>query len=294
MKLARRKNGWWRWPIGVAAGIVVLLLAVVFYMFRIEPQRLELRRYEVRLHCWWPEHDGLTFMIIGDLHQRGGNRELRRLQRIVTLANSCKPDVVLLLGDFIGSRTNRDYENASPEVIAASLHGLRSRYGVFAVLGNHDWWYNGERMRRALTAVGVKVLENEFYPLEIAGRTCNIIGLPDRTTRHERFDRRQLPDPSVPAVVLSHDPDFFPELELPYELMLSGHTHGGQIVLPGIGLLVAPSRYGNKYVYGLVEEEGRRLLVTSGTGTSIIHARLFCPPEIVLLTVKKADSSSAE
>ena len=96
-----------------------------------------------------------------------------------------------------------------------------------------------------------------------------------------------MPDEAVPAIVLSHDPDYFEELKLPYEFMLAGHTHGGQIQLPWIGALIVPSKYGTKYASGFFEDGGRKLFVTRGTGTSIIKARFLCPPEIAVITIRK-------
>lgn len=274
----------------LCAGAVCLLIACVLFGFRIfrwEPESIEVNHYDVLLKNWHGEHSGLRFVIVSDIHQLALPEDIARLKRIVRLVNDENPDVILLLGDFIGERFNWKRKNASPEAIAAVLKKLKSAYGVFAVLGNHDWWHGGGAVRKALEDAEIKVLENESAELLIDGKVLNLIGLPDRITRNHVLNTGLLPDAAVPAIVLSHDPDYFEELKLPYEFMLAGHTHGGQIQLPWIGALIVPSKYGTKYASGFFEDGGRKLFVTRGTGTSIIKARFLCPPEIAVITIRK-------
>ena len=272
------------------AGIVCLLIVCILFGFRIfkwEPESIEVNRHEVFLKNWHGEHNGLRFVIVSDIHQLDPPEDIARLKRVVRLMNDEKPDVILLLGDFIGERFNWKRKNASPEAIAAILKELKSARGVFAVLGNHDWWHGGDAVRKALEDVGIKVLENESAELSVNGKKLNLIGLPDRITRGRMLNTGGLPDAALPAIVLSHNPDYFEELKLPYEFMLAGHTHGGQVQLPWIGALIVPSKYGAKYASGFFEDGGRKLFVTRGTGTSIIKARFLCPPEIAVITIRK-------
>jgi predicted MPP superfamily phosphohydrolase len=174
-----------------------------------------------------------------------------------------------------------------PETIAGELKALHARYGVYAVLGNHDWWYDGERVRRALQAAGIHVLENEVARVQKDGHTFWLAGLADFWTRTQRIEGtlRQIPD-AGPVIAVTHNPDIFPNIPARVSLTIAGHTHGGQVNLPLIGRPKVPSLFGQRYAAGHVEENGRHLFVTTGIGTSMIPVRLGVPPEIVVLTLK--------
>jgi len=155
------------------------------------------------------------------------------------------------------------------------------------VLGNHDWWNDGYRVRRALREHGITVLENEALALERGGQRFFVVGLADALTRQIRLDEALAAVPEgAPFVVLAHEPDIFPEVPERAALTLAGHTHGGQVRLPLLGRLVVPSRYGQRYAAGHVVEGQRHLFVTSGVGTSIFPVRFGVPPEIALLTLR--------
>ncbi len=259
--------------------------ALCFWTFKLEPESFQLIHHSIFLKKLPAAHDNLRVALIADIHLQNHLGDQLRLRQVISELNAAKPDLVVLAGDFIGRR--HEYSpNAPPETIAAILSELKARYGVFAVLGNHDWWYDGAEVTAELEKVGITVLENRYHTVEINGQPLNLIGLPDRTTRGDTFDATALPPPETPAIILSHDPDYFEELQLPYELMLSGHTHGGQVRLPFLGAMVIPSRYGTKYDRGWFQsEDQRQLFITSGLGTSIFKMRFCCPPEAVLLTL---------
>ena len=268
----------------------IIMLSFYVYAFHYEPYMITIRHEEVFLDCWNQEHDGLKAVIISDIHQLKTPRHLKRLEQIIELANRENPDLIFLLGDFMGHHISDWNEHTQPEEITAPLARLKNRYGVFAVLGNHDWWFNGRLMRKALEKAGIRVLENEFVEVDVLGKTFSIAGLPDKKTRNYKLDLQKLRKVSEPAILLSHNPDYFRELQLPGELMLSGHTHGGQIALPIIGAIMVPSKYGKKHISGWSYLGDRKLFVTIGTGNSIINARFLCPPEIVVMTLRAASS----
>ena len=151
------------------------------------------------------------------------------------------------------------------------------------MLGNHDWWYDGEHVRRALTAAGIPVLENQAIHV---GNVFWLGGIADQWTR----------DPDIagtlkqvtrddPVVLITHNPDIFPEVPARVSLTLAAHTHGGQVQLPIVGTLITTSKLG--YNAGEFVEQGRHLFVTTGIGTSILPVRFGVPPEIVILTLSK-------
>lgn len=276
------------WLIPVVA-LLIIFTTLWLWAFKFEPESFSVNHSEVKLQNWHKVHNHLKIAVLADIHQRKIPDELQRLREIIKATNAEKPDIVVLLGDFIGRRFDPRKVNATPEIIAVILKDLQSNYGTYAVLGNHDWWHDGNAVRQALEEVGITVLENSYIPLTIHGEQLNIIGLPDRTTRHKTLDLSKLPDIKIPSIVLSHDPDYFEELELPYELMLAGHTHGGQVKLPWIGALITPSKYGTKYSEGWFERHGKKLFVTRGLGASIIRLRFLCPPEVAILNISRAE-----
>ena len=173
-----------------------------------------------------------------------------------------------------------------PEVFGPLLKDFRAPLGVYAVLGNHDWWFDGQRVRRALEANGIKVLENEVAKLDTRGTSFWIVGLADLWTRPQSVSETIAQVPvGAPLLALTHNPDIFPQLPQDVALLLAGHTHGGQVQLPFVGTVVSVSRYGDRYLSGHIVENGRHLFVTTGIGTSIYPVRFGVPPEIVLLTL---------
>jgi predicted MPP superfamily phosphohydrolase len=198
--------------------------------------------------------------------------------------NAARPDLIVLLGDYVihGIIGGRFIE---PEPVAMVLGGLRAPLGVFAVTGNHDWWYDGPRVTGALEAAGIRVLDDAAAPLP-AGGPLWIAGVGDLWTRPADVRRALAEVPAdAPVVVITHNPDLFPVVPARVLLTLAGHTHGGQVDLPLLGRLIVPSRYGARYAIGHVREDGRDLFVTPGLGTSILPVRFRVPPEISLLTV---------
>jgi hypothetical protein len=175
-----------------------------------------------------------------------------------------------------------------PERTAAALRGLAAPLGVFAVLGNHDWWYDGDQVSRALTEAGIRVLEDTAAPVETRGGPLWIAGVSDLYTRHSDVGRALASVPEgAPVIVLTHNPDVFVRVPPRVLLTLAGHTHGGQVNLPFFGRLIVPSQFGERFAIGHVHEDGRDLFVTPGIGTSIVPVRFGVPPEISVLTVDR-------
>ena len=262
---------------------VSLLLILGVWAFLWEPSTLIVVHKTIAIHPWHPEHAGLKVAVMADLHVGAPHRELRKLKQVVAATNAEKPDLIVILGDFLirgvigGSFVN-------PEPIADELAGLQAPLGVVAVLGNHDWWYDGNRVRHAIESRGIQVLENESIRLTHHGRSFWLCGLADLWTRGDALapTLAKIVD-GEPVLVLMHNPDLFPEIPERVSLTLAGHTHGGQVNFPILGRLVVPSKFGQRYAYGLIEESGRKLYVTGGIGTSILPVRFRVAPEIVIL-----------
>jgi len=263
------------------------LLFLGLWAFWWEPSSLQIVKESIALHPWHAEHDGLRIAVLSDLHVGSPHRSLANLKEIVAATNAERPDLIVVLGDLVieGVVGGRFVE---PEPIAADLAALHAPLGVIAVLGNHDWWYDGERVRRALEANHIPVLENQNMRLTYRGQSLWLCGLADLWTRGDRLAETLAEiHNDDPVIVLMHNPDLFPDMPARVSLTLAGHTHGGQVNFPIIGRPVVPSKFGQRYAYGLVEEDGRKLFVTSGIGTSIFPVRFRVPPEVVLLTLNK-------
>ncbi len=266
------------------AGIALLL--IIFDAIHWEPEKFEINRHTVPMKNWYPEHNGLRVAVLSDIHLENSGEAEARLKEIIRATNAEKPDLILLLGDFLGGKVDWQRKNATPEQIANLLKELSAKYGVYAVLGNHDWWLDGPGMNRALHRAGIRVLENEAETIIINGKPLNMIGLPDAGTRSNKYNPDVLPAETIPSLVLAHDPDSFRDHpELPYELMLCGHTHGGQVQLPLMGAVAASSPLLSTYTEGFYYREEQKLFVTRGLGTSLAKIRFLCLPEIVILTL---------
>jgi uncharacterized protein len=266
-----------------------LLAAAGVWGFLIEPQRLVVTRHALSLPSWPKPLVGLRVALLSDLHIGSPFWDVAALARLVERTNAEKPDLVLLAGDYqINGVPGGAFVAAEP--IADGLSQLKAPLGVIAVLGNHDWWNDGERTRRAFASRGIAVLEESSVRLEYHGTAFYVVGLADQMTRPSAPEAAlaQLPA-GAPTLVLVHEPDVFesfPRLGLAPSLTLAGHTHGGQVWLPLLGRRVVPSEFGQRYAYGHVVENGRHLFVTSGVGTSIMPVRFLVPPEIALLELR--------
>lgn len=218
--------------------------------------------------------------------------DLEALDEVVARVNAEQPDIVVLLGDYVihGVLFGRF---VAPERIAQSLSALSASQGVFAVLGNHDWWYDGARTRLALEAVGITVLENDATARGLSDRRFWIAGLADDTTRQPDARRAVASVPGAePVIVIAHDPAVFFDVPARALATLAGHMHGGQVYLPIVGALITPGRAPARFAYGHINEDGKDLFVTAGLGTSIIPARFNMPPEIAILTIAASTGAS--
>lgn len=275
-----------RWPKRlriVFAAIVLFLAAAVFWGFLIEPGRLVIREETVRIDNWPSQLDGLRIAVFSDIHVDNRFITEKKLRTIVERTNQQQPELIVILGDYVaGGRGNARVE---PEVFASVLKDLRAPLGIYSVLGNHDWWYNGAKVRKALEQNGIRVLENESAKVDARGTSFWLVGLADLWTQPQRIATTvaTVPD-GQPLIALTHNPDIFPNVPQRVPLLLAGHTHGGQVRFPIIGPVVESSRYG--WVRGDLFANNHHLFITTGIGTSIIPVRFGLPPEIVILTLK--------
>ena len=263
---------------------LLLLLGLSVYAVVIEPSQLRVNHYELELPQWPSALSGTRVAFLSDLHIGSPFWDIARLERVVLRVNAEQPDLVLLGGDYtINDIVGGKFVPIEP--IAAVLGRLRAPLGVFAVLGNHDWWNDGERTRAALEANGIRVLDDSAARIDAGGASFCLLGMSDQVVhKHSAAQSMGLMLPGLPVLVLVHEPDIFPELDERATLTLAAHTHGGQVKLPFVGRLIVPSKFGQRYAAGYVVENGRHLFVTTGLGTSVFPIRFGVPPEVALLT----------
>lgn len=273
------------------------------YAVGIEPLRLTVTTYRIHPIGPWPANRMLRIVALSDIHACEPWMSASRIAGIVETANALKGDVIVLLGDYVaGMRIVRRFLDAAEW--APILGRLTAPLGVHAILGNHDWWEDRSAQKRgagptiageALTKAGIRVLENDAFPLGGPDGEIWLAGLGDTialepfawTYGHKRKGVDDLPGTlakipeGAPAILLAHEPDIFPKIPARITLTLSGHTHGGQIRAFGYSPVV-PSRYGNRYAYGHVREQ-TDLVISGGLGMSIAPVRFGVPPEITVI-----------
>lgn len=269
--------------------IVVLILCCGIYAFLIEPNRLIVHQETIQIDNWPKELSGLRIALIGDIHTGAPFVNDKKLNRIVELTNQQNPDLIVLLGDYMSPNSWHSHR-VEPEVTAAHLKNLKAPLGVYAILGNHDWYYNGPKVRSALEQVGIPVLEDEVAEIKWRNTSFSLIGLADLWTRPQHvLDTVAKVPTGVTTIALTHNPDVFTQLPRSVPLMLAAHTHGGQVKLPLIGTPIVPSYYGPRFTAGHLFDEGHHLFVTTGIGTSLFPVRFRVPPEIAIVTITAPD-----
>ncbi|MBE0576230.1 MAG: metallophosphoesterase [Desulfuromonadales bacterium] len=238
-----------------------------------EPQALQVERIALASNS--PGRQ-VRLLQISDLHLSGFNRYFAKVARQVA---DLQPDLIVLTGDYLEEERNI-------RGVLSFLKELKATHGIYAVQGNWEYWsrLEGENLRRHFAGVGVKLLINERADLEINGRALSIFGLdyPSATDYLHQLQREV--DPQRFNLLLSHVPAFAHEQLNKYiNLILSGHTHGGQVRLPFLPPLYLP-RYSGRFVAGFYQVSQHRipLYVSRGVGTSVMPLRLFCRPEITL------------
>jgi len=251
---------------------------------------LKITRLEVPLRRLPSRFDGLRIVQLSDFHY-DRYVDVRVITSAVQAANQLQPDVVVLTGDFVtqGPFTG-EYDPPSArdaEPCSHILSRLRSRLGIFAVLGNHDYYTDPNVVAEILRSRGFHMLRNQSFAVEQDGARLWMAGVNDVVAGADDLELALQKIPSTEAVILlAHEPDFadwVPPGRV--DLQLSGHSHGGQIVLPVIGPPYLPP-LARKYPWGLRRLGPLTLYTNRGVGTITLPLRFNCPPELTLFTLR--------
>lgn len=220
--------------------------------------------------------------LLADLHVGGYADDVARLHTIVRETNALKPDLILLLGDYVNMMPFGG-GRVPPQTIAEVLSHLSAPAGVFGVLGNHDWQYGREAVERAFAAVGLRLIDNSIVIAQRGEDRLAVLGLEDDRWGEPDLALFETLPQDLPALVMTHDPGLLHDIPEGH-LVVAGHMHAGQIRWPNRTPPVIPSgRALRRWAYGHVQDRGCDLVVSGGLGVSGFPLRLGSPPEIVML-----------
>jgi predicted MPP superfamily phosphohydrolase len=272
-------------------GTGVTTAGLALYSGEIARHELDIVQRPLTINNLPPSFHSYRIVQLSDIHL-DEYTEPYFLERIVKKVNFLAPDLVLLTGDFIthGSLTFIAGGHAlhrCAEILTTLTAPLR-----YAILGNHDVSFSAAMVTQALTTHGTPVLVNQYLPVERGSDRLWLCGVDDPGTSNPDLELAIPAKPDGPVLLMAHEPDFadhvvaHPRAPL-VDLMLAGHSHGGQIRLPFLGPLILPPM-GEKYPEGLYRFKQMQLYVNRGIGTVGLPFRLNCPPEITVITLNPA------
>jgi predicted MPP superfamily phosphohydrolase len=258
----------------------------------LETYRVQLKKIDIRLGRLPAEFEGFTIAQLSDFHYEE-RFSIVPIRKAVELVNTLHADLIVLTGDFItvgmlesGSHARKHAAEAAAPC-ASILSGLKARLGKYAVLGNHDAFANATLVTRALESSGIPVLNNRSVPIERNSSRFWLAGIEDALEAQPDLGAAIENIPSgETAILLAHEPDFADEAGLKsVDLQLSGHSHGGQIWIPGIGAPWLPP-LGRRYPRGMYNVGNLILYTNIGIGTIRAPIRINCVPEVTLITLR--------
>ena len=259
----------------LGGGVVATGIAGLGYARYGEPRRLTFPLISITLPGLPAAFRGFRIVQLSDIHY-GPALGSERLNGIIASVNALSPDLIVLTGDYADSK--KKYI----QPCLSRLTFLQAKFGKYGVLGNHDHWADAGLTREHFKKAKIEDLTNRHLVLEKEGSKLYLAGVDDLWEGEQDLKRalRGVPDKGV-RILLSHNPDYAETMQGGrVDLMLSGHTHGGQVYLPVFGAPLLPSRFGQKYRAGLIRAEKVTVYVSKGIGTIYPHVRLFCSPEI--------------
>jgi uncharacterized protein len=277
MKVTRRKFLQIAGGFGVAVGIPSAV--GVAYATRIEPRRVVTEHRVIRIPRLPTAFDGYRIALFSDIHLYPFT-QIQVVQHAVGLANLFRPDLVILAGDFVWRYVEAVFD------LVPVLSQLNPANGTFAVLGNHDHKKGPDTVAEALAQAGVRLLRNEGITIQRGRDSIYLAGIDSAWGEPSPVAAFEDKRGDVRSVVAVHEPDVILDIvsQFPVDLQLSGHSHGGQVRLPGIGALMLPPM-GEIYDMGLYRVGNAQLYTTRGIGTIHVDARYNCPPEVTAITL---------
>ena len=246
-----------------------------------EPGWLEVSSLSLFLPRLHPAFDNYRILQISDIHMETWMNR-KRLAEVIETVNHIKTDLVVITGDFV-----TDIFNNTAFDLIDNLRQIQTRDGVFAVMGNHDYWTHVDTVRAILNRSNVQELSNAVHTIQRGAASLHIAGVDDYWEQKANLRQvlAQLPNEGA-AILLAHEPDYalISAQSGRFDLQLSGHSHGGQVIIPGVGPIVLPM-YGRHFPVGLYQVEKMWLYTNRGIGTARPQIRFNCRPEIAVITL---------
>ena len=285
MKLKKRTK---RLFIILAVGIVLMIYS------SLETRWIKITPVTIESQDIPKSFDGKRIVFVSDIHH-GASLSIERVKKLVQRINNLHPDIIILGGDYV----SQDEKYIKP--VFNELRNLKSKYGIFGVLGNHDYFVNGYLAEDMMVRSGIKLCDNKSYWLKIGSDSIKIGGVDDPSGSRQELDSTIYDVHSKDfCILISHRPEYIKEVNTDLiDLTLSGHTHGGQVTFFGIWAPILPSDNGlwasfsfskdsQKYSYGLTHPKpNMQSYITSGIGTRFPHFRFFRRPEIAVIELKR-------
>lgn len=272
------------------AGLSLMGVGSALYVWHVEPGWFEVTEWQIRLPRLSPAFDGYRIAHLSDLHIDTTWMQQERLQQVIDITNALQADMIVVTGDFVTSLRGSVVDTLS------LLSQLKAPDGVFAVLGNHDYWTDGKYMSEVLERYAIHELKNNFHTLRRGDDQLHILGLDDLWPESDFVLSVWMHQPTLEAllekvpeegaaILLVHEPDFADVAAATkrIDLQLSGHSHGGQVRIPWLGAPILPP-LGKKYYAGPYQIEAMHHYTSRGLGMVSPQVRLNCRPEIVLIT----------
>ncbi len=265
------------------------VLSALGYPILIEPNWPILEKIDVPIDGLSQDLDNLTIGLMADFH-RGRYTSDSDIHSAVELLQKENPDLILLAGDFVEGKA--EYIHS----VASILSKLVAPLGIFAVLGNHDYWTDSKLIRKVLEKFNIQVLINRAIELQLNNDSFHVVGLDDAWEGQPDYQiaLKDIPEKEM-KILMVHEPDYADFITCDNHwipLQLSGHSHGGQVVIPFFGAPALPYM-GKKYPFGLnkINNSGRYVYTTRGVG-DVVPVRFNCRPEVTLLKLKRRSGSS--
>jgi uncharacterized protein len=275
--------------------LLVVAAGVIWFAYAsLETRWVKITPVTIESHDIPAAFDGKKIVFVSDI-QYGAYMSRDRIVKLVQRINAIQPDIIVLGGDY----SSREQKYVIP--VFDELRKLKSKYGVFGVMGNHDYFVNGDLTKRMMARNGINVCDNKSYWVKIKKDSIKIGGVDDPVGDIQELDstvydvhRKDF------CILISHRPDYVKEIKTDLiDLTLSGHTHGGQVTFFGLWAPILPSDNGfwasltfsmenQKYCYGLFQRSPTmQSYITSGFGSRYPHLRFFRRPEIAVLELKR-------
>lgn len=298
----------WRPPWLSWLALVAACGLLAWMAFWEEPRLTSLTTLSVATPAWPENVAPVRVVFLSDIHVDAAHMQRERVARVAQAVSLLNPDIILLGGDYIGGmgfgagpegsarRRRSAADNRRDEQALAAFAGFRARYGVYAVIGNHDCWWDCARMRAILEAAGVTVLSNEAREIARPGAASFwIAGAADADIQRPDFDRAAALIPAGAASLLvMHDAGLFDWDTNHFPIQFAGHTHAGQVRFPLIGAPVRMSRHTEDTADGFTMEDGRVLIVSRGLGAVGLPVRFAAPPQIMFVEIRHGAAPSVE